>query len=261
MQEFFTLVVALLPGLGVSIAMAAASIAVGIPLGFLAGLALNGKRKWLRVLAIVLVETFRGFPALLTLYLVYFGLASVVTLDRFTSIMVAFGLTTAAYTAEIFRASIASVPRGQIEAAEALALSRSDVTLRIIVPHVLNIAVPPLIGIAIITFQGTALAYAIGGKELLGSAYSIGMTNLRVLEPLLVAGFLYLVVTSLLAWMEVIADRRAERITGSIAHRRPPRKRGRGRGERVALSTRAVNIAAAAPPVSSPRFTTAHPTE
>lgn len=249
MSEFFTLVVALLPGLGTSVIMAAASIAVGIPLGFFAGLALNSGKRWLRITVIVLVETFRGFPALLTLYLVYFGLTNFVTLDRFASIMVAFGLTTAAYTAEIFRASIASVPKGQIEAAEALALSKTDITLRIIVPHVLNIAVPPIIGIAIITFQGTALAYAIGGKELLGSAYSIGMTNLRVLEPLLVAAFLYLVVTSLLAWMEVIADRRAERITGSTAHRRPPRKRGgpRRRAESVAPSTRVVNIAAANP--------------
>ncbi|TDP94320.1 amino acid ABC transporter membrane protein 2 (PAAT family) [Leucobacter luti] len=249
MQEFFSLVVALLPGLWTSILMAAASVAVGIPLGFFAGLALNNQRRWLRIIVIVLVETFRGFPALLTLYLVYFGLTNFVTLDRFASIMVAFGLTTAAYTAEIFRASIASVPKGQIEAAEALALSKTDITLRIIVPHVLNIAVPPLIGIVIITFQGTALAYAIGGKELLGSAYSIGMTNLRVLEPLLVAGLLYLLVTSLLGWMEVLADRRAERITGSTAHRRPRRKRdgSRRRPEGVAPNTRVVNIAAANP--------------
>ncbi len=246
MTEFLSLVVALLPGLGVSIAMAAASIVVGVPLGFFAGLALNGRHRWLRVTVIVLVEIFRGFPALLTLYLVYFGLTSFVTLDRFASIMVAFGLTTAAYTAEIFRASIASVPRGQIEAAEALALSRSDITLRVIVPHVLNIAVPPIIGIAIITFQGTALAYAIGGKELLGTAYSIGMTNLQVLEPLLVAGLLYLVVTSLLGWMEVIADRRAARITGTTAHRRPGRRslRHRSRAPQVAPNTRAVNISA-----------------
>lgn len=246
MSEFFSLVVQLLPGLGTSVAMAAASLVTGIPLGFLAGLALNSRRRWLRIITIVLVETFRGFPALLTLYLVYFGLASVVTLDRFAAITVAFGLTTAAYTAEIFRASIASVPRGQIEAAQALALSPGDTTLRIVVPHVLNIAVPPVIGIAIITFQGTALAYAIGGKELLGSAYSIGMTNFRVLEPLLVAALLYLAVTSLLAWCEVLADRRLQRITGTSTRRRPGRRRGRGPGSaEIAPSTRVVNITAA----------------
>lgn len=228
MQEFFDLVLALFPGLWVSIQMAAVSLIVGIPLGFLAGLALNGPVKWLRWLVITLVEIFRGFPALLTLYLVYFGLTNIVTLDRFASVVVAFGVTTAAYTAEIFRASIASVPPGQVEAAHSVALKRNQIITRIIIPHVLNIAVPPIIGIVIITFQGTALAYAIGGKELLGTAYSIGMINFRVLAPLLVAALLYLLFTSLLAWMEILADRRVARMTGveptgsKGAGRKPP---------------------------------------
>lgn len=214
MHEYFEMALSLLPGLWVSIQMAAASLVVGIPLGFFAGLALNGRFKALRWLVIGLVEILRGFPALLTLYLVYFGLTGIVTLDRFASVVIAFGLTTAAYTAEIFRASIASVPAGQIEAAQAVALNRPQIITRIIIPHVLNIAVPPIIGIVIITFQGTALAYAIGGKELLGTAYSLGMINFRVLEPLLVAALIYLLFTSLLAWMEILADQRTARITG-----------------------------------------------
>src|SRR5699024_5731514 len=218
MYEFFDMVLSLLPGLWVSIRMAAASLAVGIPLGFFAGLALNGQFRALRWLVIGLVEIFRGFPALLTLYLVYFGLTGIVTLDRFASVVIAFGLTTASYTAEIFRASIASVPAGQIEAAQAVALKKSQIITRIIIPHVLNIAVPPVIGIVIITFQGTALAYAIGGKELLGTAYSLGMINFRVLEPLLVAALIYLLFTSLLAWMEILADQRAARMTGVTTH-------------------------------------------
>lgn len=235
MQEYLDMIVSLLPGLWLSILMAAVSVLIGIPLGFVAGLTLNGSNKALRWLTTALVEIFRGFPALLTLYLVYFGLADIITLDRFAAVVAAFGVTTAAYTAEIFRASIASVPRGQVEAAQALALTKQQITSRVVLPHVLNIAVPPVIGIAIITFQGTALAYAIGAKELLGSAYSIGMTNFRVLEPLLVAALLYLLFTSLLAWMEILADRRVARISGTsfdggagAARRRQRRQRKTG---------------------------------
>ena len=73
MFDFTDSLLGLLPGLWVSLQMTAAAVAVGIPLGFLAGLALNGQRKWLRYVVMGLVEVFRGFPALLTLYLVYFG--------------------------------------------------------------------------------------------------------------------------------------------------------------------------------------------
>lgn len=227
MQDFLDIFIQLLPGLWVSIQMATVSVAIGIPLGFLAGLALNGQSKALRWLVIGLVEIFRGFPALLTLYLVYFGLTNIVTLDRFASVVLAFGLTTASYTAEIFRASIASVPSGQIEAAHSVALTKSQITTRIIIPHVLNIAVPPIIGIVIITFQGTALAYAIGGKELLGTAYSLGMINFRVLEPLLIAALIYLLFTSLLAWMEILADQRVARMSGAGPSVNKNRKRKR----------------------------------
>ncbi|MGP4994063.1 amino acid ABC transporter permease [Glutamicibacter ardleyensis] len=232
MQAFLDMIIVLLPGLWLSIVMATISVLIGIPLGFVAGLTLNGPNKAFRWFTIGLVEIFRGFPALLTLYLVYFGLSDIITLDRFAAVVAAFGVTTAAYTAEIFRASIASVPSGQVEAAQALALTKRQITTRIVLPHVLNIAVPPVIGIAIITFQGTALAYAIGAKELLGSAYSIGMIDFRVLEPLLVAALLYLLFTSLLAWMEILADRRVARISGTnngngsdAARRRAKRQR------------------------------------
>lgn len=205
----------LLPGLLTSIQMTLAAVAVGIPLGFLAGLALNGRPKAPRYLARTLVEIFRGFPALLTLYLVYFGLTEVISIDRFASITLAFGVTVAAYTAEIFRAAIASVPKGQLEAASALAMDSRQITIRVIVPHVLRVVVPPILGIVIIAFQGTALAYAIGGKELMGSAYSRGITTFQMLPELLTAAFLYLAVTSALAWLEVVADRRAARIAGT----------------------------------------------
>ncbi|MHB1172139.1 MAG: amino acid ABC transporter permease [Lacisediminihabitans sp.] len=212
-------VLRLLPGLWLSIQMAVVSLAFGLPLGFIAGLLLNSRSKAVRYPVIGLVEIFRGFPALLTLYLVYFGLMNLILLDRFTTVVVAFSVTSGAYSAEIFRAAITSVPRGQLEAAASLAIRRSKIVLLVVIPHVLRVAVPPIIGIAIITFQGTALAYAIGAKELLGTAFSWGIRTFVMVPELTVAAALYLIVTSALSWMEVLAERRAQRITGTASSR------------------------------------------
>ena len=100
-------------------------------------------------------------------------------------------------------------------------MGKGQITQRIIVPHVLRVVVPPILGIVIIAFQGTALAYAIGGKELMGQAYSRGITSFQMLPELLTAALLYLVVTSCFAWLEVVAERRAARISGrSVPGRR-----------------------------------------
>lgn len=216
----------LLPGLWESVQMGAVALAIGIPVGFLAGLALNSRKAPLRWLVTAFVELFRGFPALVTLYLVYFGLADILTVDRFVSVVIAFGITCAAYTAEIFRAAIGNVPRGQIEAAEALAMNPGNIVRKIIVPHVLNVVVAPILGIAIIVFQGTSLAYAIGAKELLGTAYSAGMVDFRLLPQLLMAAVLYLLVTSGLAWMEILADRRAAEMSGRRNKKKSVRRTG-----------------------------------
>ncbi|MFC5502616.1 amino acid ABC transporter permease [Lysinimonas soli] len=215
MNDIVTTFSNLLPGFWLTLRMAAASAGVGIPLGFLAGLLLTSHRRALRYPVIVLVEIFRGFPALLTLYLLYFGLERIVLIDMFTAVVIAFGVTAGAYSAEIFRAAITSVPRGQLEAAAALALPRARTVWSIVVPHVLRVAVPPIIGIVILVFQGTALAYAIGAKELLGSAFSTGIMTGSLFPQLIAASILYLLVTVALTGLERLAARRAARIAGT----------------------------------------------
>ena len=209
----------LLPGLWLSLTLTLASVVVGIPLGFLAGMALTNSRRWLRWTVIVPMEVLRGFPALVTLYLVYVGLAQVITLDAFTAVTVAFAATSAAYTAEIFRAAIQSVPRGQLEAARALAIPRTAQIRQIVAPHVIAISAPPVLGIVLIVFQGTALAYAVGAKELLGTAMSQGLLTYAPMPDLLAASVLYLLVSIGLTGLENWAARRAKRRTAAGGRR------------------------------------------
>lgn len=227
MDDLIASLTRLLPGLTVSIQLTLLAVVVGVPLGFLAGMLLNHKRRVIRYPVIALVELFRGFPALLTLYLVYFGLAQAgILLDGVTAVAIAFGVTSGAYTAEIFRAAIVSVPRGQIEAAHSLAMSPSAIVRRIVIPHVLLVVVPPIVGIVIITFQGTALAMSIGVTELVGRAFSYGLNNFVILPELALAGVLYMAVTALLSLIEAAAERRSQRInsTGRRTAGRKPRR-------------------------------------
>lgn len=229
----------LLPGLLTSVQMTVVSVAIGMVLGFIGGLLLNNRYRRVRFPVIALVEIFRGFPALLTLYFVYFGLPKVdVVLDGFVAVVIAFGLTVAAYTAEIFRAAIASVPRGQREAALSLGLRRSKTIRLIVLPHVIRVAVPPLLGIVVIAFQGTSLAISIGQLELTGVALNFGMSTFYLLPEILMAGALYLIVTALLTWVEVVSERRAQRLSGGT-YQASGRRRGKG-GRKI--STNALRV-------------------
>lgn len=212
-----------LPGLRLSVELTVVSSAFGLAIGFLGGVLLTHSSRWVRYPVIALVEIVRGFPALLVLYLVYDGLPKVsVSLGSTTAAIIAFSLTVAGFTAEIFRAAIVSVPAGQLEAAKSLALKPLTTIRLIVLPHVFRVAVPPLIGIIVIAFQGTSLAIAIGVTELTGTAFQYGQVNFTLLPEITVAAVLYLVVTSLLIWVEVYAERRAKRMSGgSYTGRRP----------------------------------------
>ncbi|BDZ38167.1 amino acid ABC transporter permease [Microbacterium suwonense] len=214
---FWDDLIRLLPGLWGSLQLAGVSLAVGLPLGFLAGLALNSAPNPLRWVTNVLVQVFRGFPALLTLYIVYFGIADVLPISRFSAVVIAFSVTAAAYLAEIFRSTIASAPRGQMEAASALGLNWAQRIAYVLLPHVTLIALVPVIGICIIVFQGTALAIAIGSTELLGTAMGYGTLHLDVMTQLLVASVLFVAVTAVLSGGEWLAQRRSDRILGKPA--------------------------------------------
>jgi His/Glu/Gln/Arg/opine family amino acid ABC transporter permease subunit len=213
MSDFIDTILAMLPGLGTSLLLTGGSLAIGLPLGVLAGQLLTGRLRIIRWIVTGFVEIFRGVPALVTLYLVYFGLPAVdIVLTGTVSVFVAFGVTSAAYTAEIFRAAFENLPRGQREAASALALPPRQTFLLIELPHAIRVAWPPLLGIAIITFQGTALAFAIGLKDLLGSGYARGIIDGNLFSNLAAVGVLYLIVTALLTYVEVLGLRRSKKL-------------------------------------------------
>lgn len=182
----------LLTALGVTII----ALIVGLPLGALLGIGASVKTRAVRWISVVVVEFGRGIPALVFLYLVYYGVAQFgLNLTSFVAACVGIALTTAAYSSELFRAGFEAVPRGEREAAKALGLNAFDTMRDVVIPQGLRIALPSLIGLAIQMFQATALAYQIALPEVLSQAYSIGTQTFQYLSALTLAAVLYLIVT------------------------------------------------------------------
>lgn len=195
-QEWWALLPTFLPGLLVSLKLTAAAIAVGLPMGILLALGSIVPQPHVRWPVIVLVEIGRGAPGLIVLYLVYFGLPQFgLTWSSFVSATIALGFTTGAYTAEIFRAGINAIPVGQREASRALGLGWIKELRLVILPQAIKVVVPPLVGFAILLFQGTSLAFVIAVPELLSIAYNNATVTYRFFGSLTLAGAMYAVVS------------------------------------------------------------------
>jgi polar amino acid transport system permease protein len=205
----------LLGGLSVSLQVTGLSLALGFSLGMVFALLSSSRSRLVKWPSVLLVEVGRGMPALVMLQLVYFGLPSAsITLDTFPASVLALTLTTAAYTSEIIRAGLRAVPAGELEAADALGMSKADALRFIVIPQGLRIALPTLLGFAILIFQVSALAFSLGLPELLSQAYSIGAATFRYFDILILAGLLYLAITIPASWLVGRLERRLARHLG-----------------------------------------------
>lgn len=185
----------LLAGLSVSLRVAGASIVLGLLLGLALALGVMSRRGWVQWLSLTVVEIGRGAPALVLLQFVYFGLPNAgLTMGTFAASVAALAWNTGAYTSEIIRASIQAIPEGQREAAVALNLSPRSEMVDIILPQALRLALPALLGFAILIFQGTTLCFTIALPELVSRAYNIGSNTFRYLPAIVAAGSLYVAI-------------------------------------------------------------------
>jgi polar amino acid transport system substrate-binding protein len=142
-----------------------AAMALAIPLGLLLALARLYMPR-VRGLAIAYIEVVRGTPVLLQLYLLYFGLAGVLSLDAWTAAIAGLGLNYAAYEAEIYRAGIQAIPVGQMEAALALGMTRRLALRRIVLPQAFRVALPGVTNDFIALLKDSSLVSVITVVEL-----------------------------------------------------------------------------------------------
>ncbi|NLY44139.1 MAG: amino acid ABC transporter permease [Clostridiaceae bacterium] len=174
------------------------TVLLSIPLGLATALARISKFRILRDFMGAYIWLFRGTPLLLQLFFVYYGLPYFgITLERFPAAIIAFALNYAAYFAEIFRAGIQSIDKGQYESAKALGMTYWQTMRRIILPQMVRRVLPPVSNEVITLVKDTALVYAIGLAELLRSAKRI-VDRDAITVPFIVAAFIYLGLTLVL---------------------------------------------------------------
>lgn len=184
----------LVQGLGMTIALGFLSILLGLIGGLgLALLRLYGPKP-LRFLTIAYIDVFRSLPVLVWLVIVYYALPFVgITLSPFAAACTALTMISSAYAAEIYRAGIEAVPRGQFEAAQSIGLSQYRVMCDVVLPQAIRLIIPPLTSNCINVMKDTALASVVAMPDLLKQA-----TQAQALAanptPLIGAALLYLLV-------------------------------------------------------------------
>ncbi len=176
------------------------TLIIALPLGMLAALGRLSAWKPLARLVEFYIWIMRGTPLMLQLLFVYFALPMVgIRLPDIAAALLAFTLNYAAYVAEIFRAGIQSVPKGQYEAAKTLGMSYPQTMRRIILPQVFRMVLPPVSNETINLVKDTSLVYILAMNDLLRVARTIVQREFDM-TPFLIAAVFYLAMTFVLTW-------------------------------------------------------------
>jgi len=203
---------ALLDGLRITVIATVLGSVVALVLGLVFAVLLRGPAP-VRIVVRALVEFVRSTPLLVQVFFLFFVLPQFgVVLGALVVGVIALGLHYASYNAEVYRAGIDAVPRGQWEAATALSLPRSRVWTGVILPQAIPRVLPALGNNVISMFKETPLLIGIGVLDIVGQAREAGNTSFRYVEVYTIAGLLFL----LLSYPAALLVRRLERRVGTI---------------------------------------------
>jgi len=220
----------ILDGLWLTLELIVVSGLIGLALAVPIALARVARAPALWMPAYGYIFFFRGTPLLVQIFLVYYGLSQFEALraagwlwdevlsQPYWCAIIAFSLNTAAYTAELLRGAMLAVPRGEIEAAQSLGLTRADQLRSVILPRAFGIILPAYGNEVILMLKGSALASTITLLDLMGATRSVIARTYMSMEFFLLAGVLYLLIAALFIGLFRILERILN------AHRHAPRR-------------------------------------
>ena len=190
--------------------IAAITVMGGIIIGMFLSLLKLSKSKVLRFISTAYIEVFRGTPILVQLYLVYLAFPSMldIRMNPLVAGIIALCLNSGAYVAEIIRAGILAVDKGQMEAARSLGMSESKAMRLIVIPQAIKNILPALANEFIVIIKESSIASVIGVTELMYNADTVRGNTFRPLESLLVAAGIYFVMTFTLSKIVAYFERR-----------------------------------------------------
>jgi polar amino acid transport system permease protein len=186
----------------VTLQLSVVSILIGLVLGLIIALMKISTFKALSLIADFYLWIIRGTPMLVQLFIVYFGLPQIgIELSPFISSVIALGINSAAYIAEIYRGGILSVPKGQVEAAESLGMKYPTIMKKIILPQAIRVSIPSLGNQAIMMLKDSSLASLVTVSELMMVSQRFASTNFAFIEFYVAAAGFYLIMTTLFTFI------------------------------------------------------------
>jgi polar amino acid transport system permease protein len=182
-------------GLVATFTVTLVSICFALVIGLFAGLGRISQRAWVNRIATVYVEIIRGIPLLVQLFYIYYALGPLLKLQGPPAAILAMSICYGAYMAEIFRAGIQAIPKGQMEAALALGMSRTAAMRKIIIPQTIRVILPPIGNEFIALLKDSSLVSILAVSDLLRRGREYASTSFRYFESYTVIALIYLVIT------------------------------------------------------------------
>lgn len=193
-----------------TLGLTVAGVTIGVIFGLFIGLGKMADRVWIRLPFIWYINTFRGTPFLVQILLIHFGVVPLFMspANPIVSAILALSLNSAAYIAEIFRAGIQSIDKGQMEAARSLGMSSRQAMRLVILPQAFKRMIPPLGNEFIVLLKETSLAAIIAAPELMYWGRAAQGQYIRVWEPYITVAIIYLFLTLSLTYLMNFIERR-----------------------------------------------------
>lgn len=201
--HYSTIIPKLLKGVSVTLEITLFAVLIGIIIGMFMALGKMSKHVWLKIPANIYIECLRGTPLYVQIFLFHYGVSSLITAMKgapfafqvMTTAIVVCGLNSGAYVAEIFRAGIQSVDRGQMEAARSLGMSHGKAMLYVVLPQAFKQSIPPLGNEFVILLKDTSLLAAIGATEIMKIGQIYTSVNFAPFPTYVGVASVYLVLT------------------------------------------------------------------
>jgi len=204
---------------GMTVVLTLLSQTIGTIAGFFLALGRISNNPVLRWAVWTYVWIFRGTPVLLHLFYIYYAAPLVgVTLDAFPAAII---VSSAAYNCEIIRSGLQAVHHGQIEAAQAIGMTVPRIVWKIIVPQAVRIVIPPYMNNFITAMKNSSLASVITVQELMLAAQLIYNSTYKAVEILTATGAIYLMITTLLTWLQLLFENLTDYQKRGLSRRRP----------------------------------------
>lgn len=212
-----------LKGIWVTISLTLCGYIGGVIFGLFLGLGQISAKKWIYWPCKIYVDMFRGTPMLVQIFIIHLALLPSIfgqSFGWFVSGVIALVLNSAAYNAEIFRAGIQSVPKGQMEAARSLGLTHTQAMRKVVLPQAFRRMIPPLGNEFIALLKDSSLVMVIAAPDILYVSKIVAGTYQRFWEPYIFAALIYLVLTYAVTKLVALIEKRTNNYIN-------PRKGGR----------------------------------